>query len=193
MLNCCIGHKISHAQRRRTPSSSSTRTSRSSVEPEYHSPSSSLSYSQRIAGQEETVTINRTRDEADSKNDFHSCSSSDDEFFEAFETPSGELSSLEKSIKELSMDSIRIGSPSIKPKTVDMRPVEIDPLSLLSDDYSVPTTITNIDTSNVTTSSEVVEACNSNTIRAGAVEQYKDLVLLRTGEPLYIPETQVIP
>ena len=206
MLNCCIQHKISHAQRRRTPSSSPARTSRSSVEPDqFHSPSSSLSYSQRVAGQEETMITTETRKDEDSKNDFHSCSSSDDEFFEAFETPKSETS-LQKSIKELSLDStLKMDSPSVRPKSADLKPVAVDPLSLTTDDdYTIPSSTTTSGTVAVTTdvasttiagdtctNEETEGGSNTPYTRVGALEQYKDLILLRTGEPLYVPETQV--
>ena len=200
MLNCCIHHKISHARRGTSPSPSPS-THRTSMEPDYHTPSSSLSYSQRISSQlshedeKESITMDTpvamdttvTTDTAD-------CSS-DDEFYEALETPTrlteSSESRLERSIRELSMDSNTFKtcpSPNLTPKTADLKPVEMDPLSLAvaDSDESTPPTISKRKMDGAK------EEVSITRTRQGALKQYKDLVLIGTGEPLYIPETQVI-
>lgn len=165
MLNCCIQHKLSHAQRRGRSVSSSSRTSKSSAEPEFLSPSSSLSFSQR-----KLSNRNSPEDQGTSEDD-------EDEFFEANETPPTETS-LERSIKELSLTERSARSPVVKAKLVDLKPADVDPLSLLSSDL------------NTTATSNISEVSPAD--RMGALKPYKDLVLLKTGEPLYVPETQVL-
>ena len=123
-------------------------------------------------------------------------SSSDDEFYEALETPTrlteeSSESRLERSIRELSMDSDTFKtcpSPNLKPKAVDLKPVEMDPLSLpvADSNESTPPTVSKRKTG------EAKEEVPITRTRQGALKQYKDLVLIRTGEPLYVPETQVI-
>ena len=206
MLNCCIQHKISHTQRLHSPPSSSAVTSGSSQEPpELQTPTSSLSFSQRISSQlslEENLSVgeeakeeSKTRQVRRSRSNHASSSSSEDEFFEAPESPTQlhKESSLERTIKELSLDDDskvagKLPSPSVKPRSVDLKPTANDPLSLLNDEDdeeggAFP--------ANQEAVSQEKSDIASTEGRVGALRPYKDLVLLRTGKPLYVPETQV--
>ena len=126
-------------------------------------------------------------------------SSSEDEFYEAPETPTAIKdieTTLEKSIKELSLEgsSIRTGSPSVKPKMADLKPTDVDPLSLLSDDVDSGELAASVrvKAGHRKSSKGVKEETVPPAGRVGALKPYKDLLLLKTGEALYIPDTQVI-
>ena len=96
-------------------------------------------------------------------------------------------------IKELSLDDDskvagKLPSPSVKPRSVDLKPTANDPLSLLNDEDDE-------EGGAFPANQEVVSQEKSDIAptegRVGALRPYKDLVLLRTGKPLYVPETQV--
>lgn len=179
MLNNCIRHKVSHTQKLHFQPSSlskpSASTRGSSTEPEYHSPVSSLSFSQRVHQQV-------------SKSNSPPSNSSDDEFYEAQEALDSDQNggnsepSTDKDKGHLKIDSskntseLSTESPSLTPKKLDLEPTSIDPLSSSLTD--------NIE-------EEIIQKLDTSHNRSGALEQCKDLLLLATGEPLFVPETQV--
>ena len=206
MLNCCIRHKISHTHRLHSPHSPSVSSTitKSSPEPEFDSPTSSLSFSQRITqqlshgdtleGKEMTENEDDQTGNEDCKRPSQSTSSSGDEFFEANESvdsnPVTQNENGNESVKNesatdiLSLESLSIKSsesPSIKPKSVELKPTLQDPLSFFSSEEDMkPLIIVKPDKPDKLVSD-----------RAGALKPYKDLILIETGKPLYVPETQV--
>ena len=206
MLNCCIRHKISHTHRLHSPHSPSVSStiSKSSPEPEFHSPTSSLSFSQRITqqishddtleGKEMTENEDDQTGNEDCKRPSQSISSSGDEFFEANESldsnpvtqneNGNESAKNESETDILSLESLsikRTESPSIKPKRVELKPTLQDPLSFFSSEEDMkPLIITKPDKPDKPVSD-----------RAGALKPYKGLILIETGKLLYVPETQV--
>ena len=206
MLNCCIRHKISHTHRLHSPHSPSVSSTitKSSPEPEFDSPTSSLSFSQRITqqlshddtleGKEMTENEDDQTGNEDCKRPSQSTSSSGDEFFEANESvdsnPVTQNENGNESVKNesatdiLSLESLSIKSsesPSIKPKSVELKPTLQDPLSFFSSEEDMkPLIIIKPDKPDKLVSD-----------RAGALKPYKDLILIETGKPLYVPETQV--
>ena len=172
MLNSCIRHKISHTQKLYYKSSPSHKSSKSTApresSTEHHdSPLSSLSFSQRqVSHQAKTTPIAST-------------SSSDDEFYEAQEALDSDENNEkineplteQKQSKETEPRDHPI---SLTPKTLELEPTSIDPLSVNFDDEE-----------------EIIQKSNIGQERNGALHQYKDLLLLATGEPLFVPETQV--
>ena len=209
MLNCCIRHKISHTHRLHSPHSPSVSSTitKSSPEPEYHSPTSSLSFSQRITqqlshddtleGKEMTENEDDQTGNEDCKRPSQSTSSSGDEFFEANESldsnPVTQNENGNESVKNenatdiLSLESLSIKSsesPSIKPKSVELKPTLQDPLSFFSSEEDMKPLI-------IIKPDKLDKPDKLVSDRAGALKPYKDLILIETGKPLYVPETQV--
>lgn len=191
MLNCCIRHKVSRVKNTAPVSqSTSSLTTAGLSEPEFYSPTSSLSYSQRV--QEQQTTSEKTLHE-ESGREIFSTGSSDDEFFEANEsfekmTQISETTSKNSSLKtkreSLVFDDFNFDAAGQQPKALDMKPVDTDPLSLLANEENDMRPL--LDTPE---HRETAEMANK---RLGTIEPCKDLVLIVTGEPLYVPETQVL-
>lgn len=165
MLNNCIGHKVSHTAKLHSNPSASTEPKK-----EFHSPTTSLSFSQRAQRhyEEPGTTLKSTSSE------------SDDEFYEAQESleqpKTNEASSSTMSlIKDIETDITYIAdSPSLAPRELNLEPVNIDPLSLFANEED-----------------ELIGISHKEERRIGALHPFKDLTLLVTGEELYVPETQV--
>ena len=209
MLNCCIRHKISHTHRLHSPHSPSVSSTitKSSPQPEFDSPTSSLSFSQRITqqlshddtleGKEMTENEDDQTGNEDCKRPSQSTSSSGDEFFEANESvdsnPVTQNENGNESVKNesatdiLSLESLSIKSsesPSIKPKSVELKPTLQDPLSFFSSEEDMKPLI-------IIKPDKLDKLDKLVSDRAGALKPYKDLILIETGKPLYVPETQV--
>ena len=193
MLNCCIRHKVSRTINNTAPvnqSTSSFMSARSGQESEFYSPASSLSYSQRVQEQQPIIGCE------ESGREIFSTGSSDDEFFEANESFDSERMASEHASKNLPLKDKRESlisddfnfeaqqSPDHQPKALDMKPVDTDPLSLLASEEN--------DMRPLLDTPEHRKAAEMANKRLGATGPYKDLVLIATGEPLYVPETQVL-
>ena len=184
MLNSCIRHKITHTQKLHSTSTRShSETRDSSQNSDSQSPTSSLSFSQRVSKQvsqeDSTPKVLRA-----------SNSSDDDEFYEAQEAIDSDSNSQSKTENESEKTPVKNDlrtdnlfeetdeskSPRIVSKKLHLEPVSIDPLSLFAneDEIGPPPIHQEIQVG-----------------RIGALEPYKNLLLIATGEPLYVPETQV--
>ena len=181
MLNNCILHKISHAKRLHyTESSSESTEFKHSPSPEgggEQSPTSSLSFSQRI--QRQTSHDPKPHPQtppSPTSNPKSTSSESEDEFFEAQETLD---ESHKKDLRATSTSSI-----DSRTRKLDLEPlVNIDPLSLFASE--------NEDNELFMSGGGGGGGGGGVPVRIGALEPFKDLTLLKTGERLYVPETQV--
>lgn len=183
MLNNCIRHKITHTQKLYSTSNcSQSETRNSSQDSEFQSPTSSLSFSQRVSRQ--------VSQEDSIPNVLRTSNSSDDEFYEAQEALDSDSNSHSKTENESGKTPVKNDlrtdnlfeetnhseSPRIASKKLLLEPVSIDPLSLFANEDEIgPPPI----------HQEIRVG------RIGALEPYKNLLLIVTGEPLYVPETQV--
>ena len=187
MLNCCIRHKLSHGQQQHSQSPTASGAGDTTI---FHTPTSSLSFSQR---HRDTAMEDSQHGGVPMTEDGHSSTSSD-EFYEAQESIQTDTdTSLTKTDShttnqpdvtsslrsQISCDSS--GSPSIRPRTADLQPVAggNDPLSLLGREEEGEDTGVR--------DQEEAEC----TERSGALRPYKDLVLIATNEPMYEPAVQV--
>ena len=183
MLNNCILHKISHAKRLHySQLSAETSESKLSPTPEEQSPTSSLSFSQRIQRQtsSEQQPLPQT---PPSSTGYHKSTStdSDEEFFEAQET-------FEEHDKEDLRTSL-VSSLDSKTKKLDLEPlVNIDPLSLFASESEETDLFTGRGGGGGGGGKGRGEGVP---IRIGALKPFKGLTLLKSNEQLYIPETQV--
>ena len=152
MLNCCIKHKLSHQQKLNTPNIKT------------HSSSNSLSYSQSSPSSSyiEFLTPSSSLKKPTQQKDIgNNSSSSEDEFYEAFEdVPQKVESEHETSEMETSESDNHLKLSVTEECTNNERSSDTMPLESLSE-------------------------------RQGELKQYGDLVLINTGQPLYIPVTQV--
>ena len=181
MLNNCILHKISHAKRLHYAESSSESTEfKHSPSPEgggEQSPTSSLSFSQRI--QRQTSHDPKPHPQtppSPTSNPKNTSSESEDEFFEAQEI-------LDESHKQ-DLRTTSTSSIDSRTRKLDLEPlVNIDPLSLFASE--------NEDNELFMSGGGAGGRGGGVPVRIGALEPFKDLTLLKTGERLYVPETQV--
>ena len=178
MLNNCILHKISHAKRLHySQLSAETSEPKLPSTPEEQSPTSSLSFSQRIQRQtshEQQQPLPQTPPSSTSHHRSTS-SDSDDEFFEAQET-----------LEEPDKEDFRTSSTSSldsKTKKLDLEPlVNIDPLSLFASES---------EEADLFTGRGGKGRGEGVPTRIGALKPFKGLTLLKSNEQLYVPETQV--
>lgn len=179
MLNSCIRHKTSQLQAtppghtpahritpNRTRSHSRDSTPKRAALTHSSSTSQSYSHSKDPISNPTSSKMSRT---PSGRN--HTPSDDDDEFFEALETQEdadgwGDWG--EDSWASPLGDKSTTAEPS--PPSVDSRTLEPSPPPV---------------------DSRTLEPELKSQERLGALEQYKDLILIATGEPLYIPTTQV--
>lgn len=186
MLNACIQHKLKQERLHSEASSSSLPGD------QFQSPTSSLSFSQRMLcqrseGGEETGVEQASEP---SQRSHSNSSSSSDEFFEAQESlqfshqstpPLVTRTGADFSGSQEEPDGGGLDSPSTRPRDLNLQPVQggCDPLSLLGGDEDEEVILPRGKTD------------QSPHKRTGALRPYKDLVLIATGETMFEPVTQV--